>query len=1040
MINTENFIAVEAGKVIRGKGAVLRAEGRMLTENLSVFELNEKIYVKKYIRFRYRADGVRRLLKSRAPIAWLKRGEEKIPVAVYDDMCFDNKFHSLAVKCEAGEYDGMVISFSRDRTPAAELELACIETFDSVPDALFENEEPNDFLPVKVNFNSRFELGGDVIIDGGEFFDKKHILGIPFEFEKNCVAVSEDEPKENDEIINNFGVPSKRRLCRPISRNGGVEVKIEKCAKEIFFVLTLDKKRYQRWGYATDGTILGLPEGEVEMPLNITDIEGFEVHIFYSDGRRDVAFPYNLRLKRHCIQGDVGVYGVPADGSRVERIEFINHQIDTDIAVAAVTVNENQPRKYAEMLLPEYEEKPEIKVENKRNVEIKDGECTLVSGGLTLKIDENFCIKDIKNEFEPDFSAAQASMLRVFANGKNVSGETKEFFVKDGGLHASYVFDGVLLIRLRAVPDGSGGIRFSVEKENIGSGQIKYAVQFPVIEKAVFGKNENGWYFLPKYQNLNSNESVFMFEESAPSFPMQFMDMYGQSGGLSLRTEETGLTVRKYGFEKDFSGMKMYVEYPEMYGEVETGETVKMSDTVLKSHAGDWHGVFDEYRDWLKTWYLPYKSQNNAAYRRCFWLIAEITDFFETKDFTRFPIWYEPDKKKFNFLDIMEEQKSITGVYPDILHLWAWTYDNEKGEKGEMSYGNYGEEDYAFYGGVDNFRNALHEVQDKTGAKVSIYLHPTLLTAKYKELAQKYYPTLKVINEQGQNITFDGDSFRMCHANPLWRQRVIEMYKRVYSELDIPLMYVDEFSLRVENRCFAPNHGHHVPSNLLETDRNFISALREAMPEEVVLYGEYAAVDVNARYIDCNISYSILDSIVDMIETAWHGRDGDNRLSPVFTDLYRFAFPGIVQLILPMAMRNLSWHPQKFIFFNGEAIYDSFWDCEESNGLEFTVKAYKIKKKYADCFASDNPETMIKTLTPAVCANRFESEGETLYTFYNRGYTTYRGDVLKVKHVPGARYFDAWNERELKVKISNGFAFINLEIDAMRIGCVVVKH
>ena len=73
------------------------------------------------------------------------------------------------------------------------------------------------------------------------------------------------------------------------------------------------------------------------------------------------------------------------------------------------------------------------------------------------------------------------------------------------------------------------------------------------------------------------------------------------------------------------------------------------------------------------------------------------------------------------------------------------------------------------------------------------------------------------------------------------------------------------------------------------------------------------------------------------------------------TDSYCFAFHKIVQPVLPMALRNLSWQPHKLILWNGEAEYDSFWDLLESDGNEFTCKAYGIKKKYADCFSSDTP-------------------------------------------------------------------------------------
>jgi hypothetical protein len=163
-------------------------------------------------------------------------------------------------------------------------------------------------------------------------------------------------------------------------------------------------------------------------------------------------------------------------------------------------------------------------------------------------------------------------------------------------------------------------------------------------------------------------------------------------------------------------------------------------------------------------------------------------------------------------------------------------------------------------------------------------------------------------------------------------------------------------------------------------------------------------------------------------------------LGRVMTDAYRFAFPKIVQLVLPMALRNLSWHPHKFIFWNGEAEYDSFWDLLESDGNDFTMKAYSIKKKYADAFSSDYPEMMVETLSPAICINKFPAKDRTVYTVYNRAYTTYRGEAIRLPYVEGAIYFDEWNGKELDVKVENGYATVNLEVDAQSIGCFVVNY
>ena len=141
-----------------------------------------------------------------------------------------------------------------------------------------------------------------------------------------------------------------------------------------------------------------------------------------------------------------------------------------------------------------------------------------------------------------------------------------------------------------------------------------------------------------------------------------------------------------------------------------------------------------------------------------------------------------------------------------------------------------------------------------------------------------------------------------------------------------------------------------------------------------------------------------------------------------------------------MALRNLSWQPHKFIFWNGEAEYDSFWDLLESDGNDFTCKAYGIKKKYADCFSSDSPEMLIETKSPAICMNKFPGDGRTVFTVYNRAYRTYRGAALTVPHVEGARYYDVWGDRELDVKIEDGYAEIYLEIGAQDIGCICVEQ
>lgn len=1058
-LKQNGFISTDGTVLYEADCIKLHAEGttfgqKFYGEQKSYTFLSQQEFdSEEYFVLEYAAQGLRRQLSYRKPFVFAltaEGGEE--PLVCYDDVVLDNSRHSVIVKVQQKHYVGIKLVFYIDRRYYANFSVYDMYTCrtEELPTcaAMLTTEMAEAFTPIPLDgyYNRRFEAEA-VMIDGGAFFKQEQVLlhNIPFTVrtEGNNLIAPPPAPTENDEEIINFGVKTKRGLCRPVSRDSLIEIPLHSNASEIFFIMSLSGQRYQRWGFASDGTILGSYCGDVTMPLFVEDVEGFMVTIVYADGRRDTALPLNLLRGRHGVGGDCGVYAVPADGSRVERVIFHNRLLETDCCLAAVTVNETEKRLLPDMLIPELSEPPQHIVATKKGISLHNNRLLIQNGALLMEFDLEGGMKllRLENGYTPQGKIRPDYFLKLRDEHNELHTEMTllKAVADETSADLLYRHQG-LSLSIRACLENSGAIQWRLEVKNEGESSSRMGILFPTVSGIEYATPEDGWYFFPKYQNINSNETTFIYEESAPSFPMQFFDVYSpsQQGGLSLTTQERGLVVRKYALEKDNNGIGFYVEYPAIYGTLQPGETLTASPTVLTAHEGDWRASFKLYKQWLDSWYEPYKCQNKQWYRECFWLLAEITDFFETDEIFKEPVWYDKETKEFAFKKILEEQKAITGCYPDILHLWAWTYREEDG-KMIHTWGNYGESDYAAYGGCEAFRAALHEIQDEMGIPVSLYLHPTLLSSCYPQAQRFFNKNLRVQNDLGELIQL-GEAYRMCHANAEWRDEIMKTYQRLYRELDIPLLYVDEFSLRIENRCYGEGHGHEVPSNLLKTDRNFISALKDAMPEEVVLYGEYAAVDVNARYIDCNISYYIIDSVVDMIETAWRGGDGSDRLGRVMTDVYRFAFPKIVQLILPMAMRHLSWHPQKFIFFNGEAIYDSFWDCEESAGLDFTVKAYRLKKKYADCFSSDYPETMVDTLSPAICANRFIGKGREVYTLYNRAYSTYRGRVLHVEHQDGNVYYDAWNETELQPIVCDGYAELSLELPAQSIGCLEIRR
>lgn len=1032
---------------------VLRAKTEILSQKQIAFHAPLPEPIKDYLVIAYCALGIRRPMEKEPALIWLRRGAEQLPIVLYQDVVFDHRIHTLAVRLPEGSFDQLTVRFASDRSGHSELRLlACFSCSEAeLPDGswLCDAEPARNFRTLDLSG----QYNGVCVppdpnhrIDGGSIFQKEplSICGIPFQTTENGgVIVPPPPPEENDEIIDNFGVSVRRRLCRPISRDSQIEIPVGMPASELFFLLTLTGKHHQRCGFCSDTTILGDQMLEVMMPLSVRDVELFAVSVCYADGRVDLAFPLNLKTNRHELQGDVGAYAVPADGSVVRSLIIHNRLLDTDCCVAAVTVNNTAQPVFPQLRIPEAPAPIRHDRQNVRYLRQTGDVLELANGALRMKVDlvHSFTLLELENDYAPEITLRPAPMIRLLDENRRAAKNltlcsTK---IEQDAASVVYVCDGLQLCVTLELDD-SDGIKLQLTCKNRSGAEQKQGIVFPYLERVQLGQPEDSWYFVPKYQNLNSNESCFVYEESAPSFPMQFLDIYTpkQGGGLCLSTQERELVTRKYALEKDEHGITLFVEYPHMYGALPAGAEMQTAPTLLSAHEGDWRAGFAIYKRWLDSWYEPYHAQNKLWYRQCFWLLAEITDFFETDEIYDFPVWFDPVTKRFRFREIMERQKELTGCYPDILHLWAWTATYKDGECFGR-WGNYQGEDYAGYGGKDAFCKAFRKAAAETGAQPSIYLHPTLLSSSYPQAKQFFDDGLRVINQDGKYICIQ-DAYRMCHANETWREYAVEMYKRFYQETKLPILYVDEFSLRVENRCYSPDHGHPVPSSLLETDRQFIQKLRDAIPEEVVLYGEYAAVDLNARYIDCNITYGIIDTVSDMIETAWRGDDGDDTFSRVYTDVYRFAFPKIVQLNLPMAMRNLSWHPQKFIFFNGEAVYDSLWDAEESRGTACAVQAYQIKKKYSDCFSSDMPQTMIETMNPAICANCFPGNGRTLYTLYNRAYTTYRGNVLRVPHRAGNVYYDAWNQRPLEYQLRGGEALLQMQLDAMQLGCIVVQE
>jgi hypothetical protein len=196
----------------------------------------------------------------------------------------------------------------------------------------------------------------------------------------------------------------------------------------------------------------------------------------------------------------------------------------------------------------------------------------------------------------------------------------------------------------------------------------------------------------------------------------------------------------------------------------------------------------------------------------------------------------------------------------------------------------------------------------------------------------------------------------------------------------------------------------------------------------VVLYGEECPCDVSSQNQDGSFTYAMSES--SRTET----------LVPL--NLLRFALPSFKTFeILVCDKPTGTWASGvKWVFFNGEGLWleGSADEWFASQTLAAIRKAHAILREHRDAFTSDEPLPLVPTEAGGVFANLFPIKGKQVFTLYNSRHRTFSGEVLRVSHVAGAHYYDAWNHRALNVRREGPDAVVSAEVEPLGVGCVVV--
>ena len=756
----------------------------------------------------------------------------------------------------------------------------------------------------------------------------------------------------------------------------------------------------------------------------VTHVERFIVEIEYSDGIKDFVFPFRVGTNLHTIEYTMGVYCiVPTRHSEIKEIKIHDEMRQGEFYLAGLTIS------------GKFKEKPEIKSSpqsiskkiivpdvlisaDDHNIKLNNGYLQALinteKGLVWTSLVNGWTGAECLKASSPLFAVTMENKLIASSDFK-----VKDISIKEGkAVEFSLVHD-ALNANLTISFNEERQLEFALKLTNVSDKNIKITPSFISLNNVFISDAQkpssidDQWYCYPRRGSVVNNVPASFNDPYSGLFPMQFLDVYHpQLGGIYIMKQDLTDEYKWFKLKKD-SAISLSINYMEK--ELKPDENITLPEVVIGTHAGDWHDALTAYRNWVKSWYQPTVARKNW-FREIFNFRQQFMHFALPKKSGIF----DNDTKAYHFGETMEKDISDFGGV-DYLHIFDWGWSKEFGRCGDYDH-------WEQIGGVEAFRKAIAETQAMS-IPVGLYIEGYLVDPE-SNLGKAHGEEWQLLDRNGKPYTYFAPSYNICPAVKAWQDYLFQTYARVWRETGVNGFYVDEMGFADPGHfCYNPDHGHPVPEAPLRGQRDLVRKIREALPLDVAVYTEEIPTDVNSQYQDGSFTYSI-SSVSD-------------NLSPTHLNLYRFAFPDFKTFEIITCDRPLGsdYQSVKRIFFNGEGIWiegiAKDWFTPETRAC--IAKTHEILKAHVKAFTSANPIPLIPTLIDDIYANEFPADDEKVWTIYNARYSTIRGELFAVPHKDGATYYDAWNRRELKPRIHEGKAYINMEIGPKDVGCLVQK-
>lgn len=618
-----------------------------------------------------------------------------------------------------------------------------------------------------------------------------------------------------------------------------------------------------------------------------------------------------------------------------------------------------------------------------------------------------------------------------------------------------------LEIDLDILLEDSPEMTWQMAIKNTGGKKETFGITCPLLEHIRLGKQiGDDMYFYPQSSGLCGSTSCDLRAAYGGQAWMQIMDVFNPSVGGGLYTfskDSTGypkvLILRKKARENERPFEYEYVLYPgqnpgmifdrrpgtamavrHIEYQLKAGESVRLPDTAVGVHAGDWHYPLGRYSQWVRSWYrkaLPTPSwyMDTFAYLAAHPNSLLSASLMSKKSET--PGYWDFGKKEFAYsrqMGVKEENS---------LMEWAWWWEHKRPRPGmtmeegineglpEITQFQHGDYDYSTaLGGLPALKKEISSIHEKKGR----FLLYTYYTACWQGTRiglehGKEWARMRAPGVYTHDHLRPDEGWNICPYVPGWRDYYSDLMAKKIKETGADGYRLDVAALMYP--CYNANHSHYdgatrsiiSPKEMAGLLSACQTKVRAANPEAITTV-ELAGSDYLTQFTDGYLSQTI----------SWYGSPAFegfrelNRYQLVFT---RFYLPESKTCILGAPDSDMAIN---MALFNATAL-----GYPPARG----ATKYDALREHGDAFNSGmQPEPMVDTLVDGVYANYFPSPGKMVWTIYNRNGKKVDQPLIEVPFRKDVRYVEVFHDTPVKAVRKDNMVQLSLPVEHNEVVCI----